>query len=362
MNSSAAAIASIELRRLELPLVTPYWSMISTLYNFDPIVVEVRTRDGAVGIGECVIVPGYTHELPETSWAFCAEQASCLIGKSLPEAIEQLRPYNHVYSHAVSSMTAAFEMAGHHPVLQPVQEERRVPLLAPLHSKDLAKLPNEIESRLAEGYRVLKVKVGQDARSDLERVACIQDVVASRAQIRLDANQGFSSDAACQFASGLDARDIELLEQPCAADDWDAALRVKEASTVPMMLDESIFGEADIERAARSNVADYIKLKLVKMSGLDALTSGLNCIRQNKMRAVLGNGVATEINNWMEACISAGTLTSAGEMNGFLKSDVRLFRNPLNFEDGCIVLPPGYVPEIDREALERYTVSRERYV
>ena len=48
--------------------------------------------------------------------------------------------------------------------------------------------------------------------------------------------------------------------------------------------------------------------------------------------------------------------------NGFLKSTVSLFRNPLRFENGCIVLPGGYYPEIDFDALDRHTVLRERYI
>ena len=39
---------------------------------------------------------------------------------------------------------------------------------------------------------------------------------------------------------------------------------------VPMMLDESIFGLKDIERAADLGIASFIKLKLLKMGGWTA--------------------------------------------------------------------------------------------
>jgi len=335
--------------------------MISTIHAFDPLFIEVSTRSGAIGMGECVIVPGYSHELPETSWSFCVEQAGQLVGQTLLKSIEQVRTHEKSYSHAVSILVAALEMAHGHPLLQPATEERRVALVAPLHSKEFAQLSDEIELRVSEGFGVLKVKVGQNVRADLSRTAFIQSVVAGRAKIRLDANQGFSPEDGCRFASSLDPYGIELLEQPCAAEDWEAAIRVKEVSKVPMMLDESIFDEEDIERAAKSNAAEFVKLKLVKMSGLTALKSGLDCIAHNKMGAILGNGVATDINNWMEACASVGTLETAGEMNGFLKSSVRLFRNPLLFDKGNIVLPAGYIPELDRAVLDRCTRLRERF-
>ena len=50
-----------------------------------------------------------------------------------------------------------------------------------------------------------------------------------------------------------------------------------------------------------------------------------------------------------------------GDMNGFLKPKVRLLANPLPFEGGCIVLRPGYWPEIDRAALRAHETRSERY-
>jgi L-alanine-DL-glutamate epimerase-like enolase superfamily enzyme len=63
-------------------------------------------------------------------------------------------------------------------------------------------------------------------------------------------NQGYDREQGCAFAVALDPEGIELFEQPCAAGDWDAARAVADVSPVPMMLDESIYGMADIERAA----------------------------------------------------------------------------------------------------------------
>lgn len=357
LGTASAVIDSVRMRMLRMPLETPYWSMISTLHAFDAMVAEVRLRGGGEGFGECVIVNGYTHETPAGGWAFCTEQAPRLAGRPVPAALELLAPHAHEHAHAVSCLAAAIEMAAGHSLLAASTRERRVPLLAPLHSKDLGALPDEIERRLSEGFRTLKVKVGQDVRADLARVRQIQASVAGRALIRLDANQGFSRADGCDFAATLDPAGIELLEQPCAADDWDAAVAVKAVSKVPMMLDESIYGEPDIERAGRLRAARYIKLKLVKTPGIDALRQGLAAIARSGMRAVLGNGVSTEIGNWMEACVSADGLTTASEGNGFLKPLGRLFLDPLTCASGCIVLPAGYRPEIDRAALERFGVA-----
>ena len=107
------------------------------------------------------------------------------------------------------------------------------------------------------------------------------------------------------FRRGARSAGIELFEQPCAAGDWDARLAVARIAPVPMMLDESIYGLDDIRRAADLNAARYIKVKLMKLGGLDRLAAAIDTIRDCGMEPVLGNGVACEIGCWMEACIAA---------------------------------------------------------
>ena len=79
------------------------------------------------------------------------------------------------------------------------------------------------------------------------------------------------------------------------------------------------------------------------------------------MRRVLGNGVAGETGCWMEACVAHKYIDNAGELNGYLKPVERLFENPLGFADGCVVMPAGYAPRIDRKALARFAIRSERY-
>ena len=127
------------------------------------------------------------------------------------------------------------------------------------------------------------------------------------------------------------------------------------------MLDESIYGVADIDRAAAIPGVGYVKLKLKKIGSLDMLVDGLQRIRDLGMQPVLGDGVSIEIGCWMEACVAVRTIANAGEMNGFLKARERLFANPLQFADGAIVLPAGYVPQIDRASLQAHTLRSKKF-
>ena len=254
----------------------------------------------------------------------------------------------------------AVDMAEGHALLASRTLPARVPILGLLQGDDEAKLRDDFDRLLAAGYRTVKVKVGFDVGADARLLATVQRVVAGRAAVRVDANQGYTAAEAAALIAQLDPAGIELFEQPCAAGDWAAhrlAVSAAARTGLPLMLDESIYGVADIERAAREGACRFVKLKLMKFVGIDALVAAIERIRALSMQPVLGNGVAADISCWMEACVADQYIDNAGEMNGFLKPAHRLFSDPLGVESGSIVVPAG-VPALDDEALARYTLDR----
>jgi L-alanine-DL-glutamate epimerase-like enolase superfamily enzyme len=348
-------IAEIRLQRLAVPLTTPYKLAMGAVHHFDTILVSVDTGKGS-GIGEATILTGYTDETIGQSWALAQALAPQLCGLDFAAAKATALKHFDKAPFIVSAFVSAFEMADGHPILA-VDTSVLVPILAVINAMDPAGIEAEIERSITAGYGTLKVKVGFDVDADLARVKRIQGLNKGRAKLRLDANQGYTAEQGCRFASALAPDSIELFEQPCAAEDWDAAVRVAAVSTVPMMLDESIYGPADIERAATLKAARFIKLKLMKMGGLDRLAAGLAQIRALGMEPVLGNGVATELGCWMEACVAHNHIINAGEMNGFLKPSSALLKQPLKAEAGAIRLDPGFVPQLDEQLVSRFTVG-----
>jgi L-Ala-D/L-Glu epimerase len=351
-------IAEVTVRQVALPLAAPYKVSLLTLREFDPFVVEVRDADGRSGFGEAFVVPGYTSETVEGSWDLCCALAGALAGRSVDYASDLVRAAVPLGAGAASAVLAALDMLASHDVLCP-KTDLTVPVLAPLHADDPAALATEIEDRLREGFRTLKVKVGFDRERDLRQVATVQELVRGRATLRLDANQGYDAEEGRAFAQRLDPAGIELFEQPCAMHDWDANAAVARVSTVPVMLDESIYGVADIDRAAGIAGVGFVKLKLKKIGSIDMLLAALERIRSHGMVPVLGDGVSLEIGCWAEACVAARAIDNAGEMNGFLKTRQRLFANPLGFAHGSILVPGGYQPRLDEDVLAACT-RRER--
>ena len=352
-------IDHVDVRRLRIPLTQPYRLAFGPVTHYDTVIVSLTGSGGEHGFGEATLLTGYTDETIDESWSLAREVAATLPGIAANEARRRMRELGARAPFTATAFHTALDMAARHALLVPSQNVR-VPLLALLQGHDEAELRDAFGELLAAGYRTVKVKIGFDVDQDLRFVASVQSIVAGRAAIRIDANQGYTGGDAVRLIHDLDPAGIELFEQPCAAGDWDAHRQAAAAAArtgLPLMLDESIYDLGDIDRAAEDAACAYVKVKLMKFVGIDALVTAIERIRARGMKPVLGNGVACDVSCWMEACVAARDIDNAGEMNGFLKAPSMLFAEPLACEGGDILLPDA-LPELDRDALDGYTQAR----
>lgn len=351
-----AQIERITLRRLNLPLFRPYRLSYRTFETFEPFLVEIEDDTGRRGFADAHVSPGSSAETREGGWAFLTGWCARLPGHE-PEAARQAVLAQFEDSKvACTALVSAIEVLEGDALLA-CPAPARLPLLAPVNATEPAAIAAEIEAGIAAGLRTFKVKVGKDVAADLARVAAIQTAAAGRATLRLDANRAFSRDDAVAFARGLSPEGIELFEQPCHADDWDANAAVAAASPVPLMLDEPICTLADIARAAEIPNVGFCKLKLKRFGGLGRLAEGLAAVRAHGMEWVLGDGLGSDIHAWLEACVARATLRNAGEFNVFLKTRDRLLAPSLPFAQGAIELPQGYAPTLDAAAVAAHTTE-----
>lgn len=353
-------IAYAAIHQLTFPLTVPYRLSSGDVTSFAPFVVELRGEGGRRGWGEALIAPGYTHESVEGSWRVACELAKRMSGQTYSDGAQTAMERITANPGVVSALLGALDMLKGDEELGS-EAPRTIPLLAPCQASVPGEIQDEVAELIGQGFRTLKVKVGFQWQQDLERVGMIQAAVNGQATLRLDANCAFNADDAKDFARRLDPLGIELFEQPCAKDEWGSNAEVAAVSTVPIMLDESIYGADEITRAASIGNVGFVKLKLKKIGSIGALKKNLELIRQLGMTPVLGDGVALEIGCWMEACVAASSITNAGEMNGFLKVRQGLFANPLPFDRGCIQLPPGYWPEVDSDVLKSHSLRTSAF-
>ena len=352
-------IDHVDVRRLRIPLTRPYRLAFGPVTHYDTIIVSLTGSAGEHGFGEATLLTGYTDETIDESWALAREVAATLPGIAASDGRRRMRELGARAPFTATAFHTALDMAARHPLLVRSQKVR-VPLLALLQGHDEAELRRAFDGLHVAGYRTVKVKIGFDVDQDLRFVRCVQSVVDGRAAIRVDANQGYAGPDAVRVIQRLDPTGIELFEQPCAAGDRDAHRQAAAAAArtgLPLMLDESIYDLDDIDRAAEDAACAYVKVKLMKFVGIDALVTAIERIRARGMKPVLGNGVASDVSCWMEACVAARYIDNAGEMNGFLKAPKMLLAEPLGCDRGDIVLT-GAVPELDTDALDGYTEAR----
>lgn len=127
------------------------------------------------------------------------------------------------------------------------------------------------------------------------------------------------------------------LEQPLDRLDWDGTRHLCGRTALPIVLDECIYDEGDIRRAAAVGACG-IKLKLMKNFGLKETVRLAGFARAMGLLVVFGNGVATDIGNLAEFLVlgSAHDLFSApSESSGFGKMQHMILPS-LELADGYI--------------------------
>ena len=100
---------------------------------------------------------------------------------------------------------------------------------------------------------------------------------------------------------------------------------------------------------------------LKRFLSITRLKEAIKFAHELGLKIVLGDGLGTEINCWMEARIAKNLIDNAGEYNGFLKIDpkARILSNSLKFTNGFLLISENWNLEIDRDKLEKYTINKE---
>ncbi len=109
---------------------------------------------------------------------------------------------------------------------------------------DAAFMRQQIEEKLAAGYRCLKLKIGGlDFATELALLAEIRAVAGpAELVLRVDANGAFAPADALGKLEQLARFDLHSIEQPIGAGQWAALAEVCRRSPVPVALDEELIG------------------------------------------------------------------------------------------------------------------------
>ncbi len=120
---------------------------------------------------------------------------------------------------------------------------------------------------IAQGFRILKIKIGEDVSLDAERLHKLRQAIGPDVALRVDGNQGYSLDDAKTLLRETHALDLEMLEQPLCARDIDALCALRAESRVPIVADEAAGTFEECARIIDRRAAHGINIKLMKCGG-----------------------------------------------------------------------------------------------
>lgn len=307
-------ITGIRTGIVSIPLRKPFKTALRTLEHLRSTVVAVDTDTGAVGWGEAPPTGAITGDsLDGIRGAICDFIAPKLIGRSVAELDPTLAALEASCVHNTSAK-AAVDGAIHdlwgqlhgRPLYQLLGGCRsRIETDLTISVNPPAEMVADAREAVARGFRILKVKVGRDPKLDLERIGAIRAAVGAAAVIRIDANQGWRVKEAITIMRAIETAglDIELVEQPLPAADFDGMRRVREAIATPVLADESVFSASDAQRLLAMGAADYLNIKLMKTGGIRpalrvaalAETAGVECFMGCMMESKLSVTAAVHL-------------------------------------------------------------------
>jgi len=126
----------------------------------------------------------------------------------------------------------------------------------------------DVQKYLDEGFSQLKIKVGEGPEKDIMKIKAIREKFGYGFILRVDANQGWSFKQALKVAKELEKYEIELIEQPLRYWDLKGIKALRNQTSIPIALDESVHTATDAINVIRDDVADVINIKIMKAGGL----------------------------------------------------------------------------------------------
>lgn len=167
----------------------------------------------------------------------------------------------------------------------------------------------EQKVREAEEYPILKVKVGLD--NDKEMIDTIRKITDK--VLYVDANEGWKDKhLALERIKWLKDQNVEFVEQPMPAEQFDDIKWLRDKSDLPLIADESVLRLAEIPKLAEAY--DGINIKLMKCTGLREAMRMINTAQALKMKIMMGCMIETAVG--ISAGAHLGPLLDYADLDG----------------------------------------------
>lgn len=272
-------ITNIITTPLFAPLRKPFKTAVRTATHINDIMVQIETDEGITGIGAVPPSEKVSGDSNEGDIALIQNQIKpLLIGMDVADKDTILRTIQHAFVHNTGAK-AGVDIAVHDLygklVNQPLYrilggDSNQLETDLTISVNDVQTMVNDSVEAVSRGYRILKLKVGKDVKTDLKRISEIRKAVGYDVKIRIDANQGWTPKEAVRIIGKMEdaGLDIELVEQPVPYYDIDGLRYVTQNSITDVMADEAVFSLRDANQIVTTHAADLINIKLMKTGGI----------------------------------------------------------------------------------------------
>ena len=347
-------VTNIKTHRLTTPLRKPFRTALRSVDHMENVIVIVETDTDHIGIGGAAPSSAVTGATTES-----VEGAALFVGHAIKgmEVLHYEEILQSVHSCMVgnASAKAAIDMA----IFDLVSKHYQAPLYEFLGGcrrqlitdytigiDSPEEMASESLQKVDQGFFTLKVKVGSDNCSDLERLRAIRQSVGKEIRIRIDANQGWGSKKAVRTINKLQSEGIdpELVEQPVKHYDIEGMKYVKDRVELPVIADESVFSPWDALQLVRRNAVDGINIKLMKCGGISqglklaaiAEIAGIECMMGCMVEGLVGITAAAHL-------AAARPVITHLDLDALLFCDENPVLGGIQYNGGQIILPetPG---------------------
>ena len=279
-------IKDIEVHKVDLELTRPYTIAFKTVDHVENAIVKLILDNGIVGwgagnpseqvvgetLGQTLKALGIACNLPvhKDPWQ-----------RLLDRDIEDLDIFTYEIQHHLTKYPAArtaLEVALYDAYCQNINKSlvdylgQKITSLATsvtIGIKGVGETLEEAEEYLGLGFRILKVKLGNDLEEDIERIIKLREKVGPEIYIRVDANQGYSQADLQQFYEQTLASKLELIEQPLPAEDLEGLRALPSEIKALIAADESLLGPGHARLLAKApGACGIFNIKLMKCGGI----------------------------------------------------------------------------------------------
>lgn len=272
-------ITDIQIGHISIPLKKPFKTALRTVNRVEDVVIKVITDTGHVGYGEApptgVITGDTTGSIVGAIEEYIKKHIIGMDVENIEEIMLRLDKALVKNTSAKAAVDIAiYDLYGQlynaplYKLLGGYRKEIATDITISVNEPEqMAK--DSIEA-VALGYKTLKIKVGKDASVDIRRMKAIREAVGYDVDLRIDANQGWKPKEAVKTLRQMEdaGLNIEFVEQPVEAHDFEGLKYVTDNVSIPVLADESVFSPMDAMKIIQMRAADFINIKLMKTGGI----------------------------------------------------------------------------------------------